>query len=55
MELKAIELFLQHPNLLSICRHVGVATVQLSHHLVDDEIRVTVDVKSLNPEFGSDV
>jgi hypothetical protein len=54
MELKIVKLFLQPPNLLSICHHERVMAVRLSHDLVDDELRVTVDVKPLNPEFSGD-
>jgi hypothetical protein len=54
MELKIVELFLQPSNLLSVCHHVGVTAVQLSHDLVDDELRVATDVKPLDPEPGGD-
>jgi hypothetical protein len=54
MELEIIKLFLQPPNLLSICHHARVMAVRLSHDLVDDELRVTVDMKPLNPEFSGD-
>jgi hypothetical protein len=39
---------------MSVCRHAGVMAVRLPHDLVDDELRVTVDVKPLNPKLGSD-
>jgi hypothetical protein len=51
MELEIVELFLQPPNLMSICRHARVAIVWLSHDLVDDELRVTTNVKPLNPKL----
>jgi hypothetical protein len=54
MELKTVELFLQPRYLLLICHHARVAAVQLSHDVVDDGLRVTVDVKPLDPELGSD-
>jgi hypothetical protein len=54
MELETVELFLQPSNLLSICCYVGVVAVRLSHDLVEDELRVTMDVKPLNPELGGD-
>jgi hypothetical protein len=38
VELKTIELLLQLPNLLPICRHTRVTTIQLPHDLVDDEL-----------------
>jgi hypothetical protein len=49
VELETIELLLQLPNLLPVCHHAGVVTVWLSHDLVDDELRVIMDVKLLNP------
>jgi hypothetical protein len=55
MKLKTVELLLQPPNLLSVCCHAGVIAVRLSHELVDDELRVTVDVKSLDPELNGDL
>jgi hypothetical protein len=39
-------------NLLSICYHEGVTTVQFSHDMAAEELRVTVDVKPLDPELG---
>jgi hypothetical protein len=54
MELKTVELFLQPPNLHSICHHARVAVVRLFHDLVDDELRVTTDVKPLNPKLDGD-
>jgi hypothetical protein len=54
LELKAIDLLLQLSNLLPVCSHTGVAIVQLSRNLIDDELRVSADVKPLNPKFGGD-
>jgi hypothetical protein len=31
-----------------------IATTQLPHYLIDDELRVSVYVKPLNPKFGGD-
>jgi hypothetical protein len=53
MKFKAIKL-LKLSYLLSVCYHVGVAAVQLPHELVDDELRVIVDVKWLDPELDGD-
>jgi hypothetical protein len=50
VELEIIEL-LQLPNVLPVCRHVGVMTVRLPHDLVDDELKVTADIKLLNPKL----
>jgi hypothetical protein len=52
MEPKTIELLFQLPNLWPVCHHVGVMEVQLPHDMVDDELRVTRNVKPLNPEHG---
>jgi hypothetical protein len=54
MKLETIKFFLQLSYLLPVCHHMGVTTVQLSHYLIDDKLRVSVDVKPLNPEFGGD-
>jgi hypothetical protein len=34
---------------------VRVVSIRLPHHLVDDELRVTVNVEPLDPELSSDV
>jgi hypothetical protein len=52
VELKAIEFLLQLSYLLPVCSLVGVAIVRLSHDLIDDELRVSADVKPQNPKFG---
>jgi hypothetical protein len=54
MEFKTIKLFLQPPNLQSICLYAGVAVVWLSIDLVDDDLRVAMYVKSLDAELGGD-
>jgi hypothetical protein len=54
MKLKTIEFLLQRSHLLSVSRHAGITTVRLSHYLIDDELRVSSNIKLLNPEFGSD-
>jgi hypothetical protein len=54
VELKTIKLPLQPSNLLSVYSHTGIMTVRLSHGLVEDEVRVTVDIKPLNPMLGGD-
>jgi hypothetical protein len=55
MKFKTIKLLLELPYLLAICHHAGVMVVQLPHDLADDELRVVVDVKLLDPELGGDV
>jgi hypothetical protein len=52
MKLKIIEFSLQPPYLLPVCHHAGVTIVRLSHYLINDELRVSTDVKPLNPKFG---
>jgi hypothetical protein len=54
VELKTIELLLQLLNLLPVCSHARVVTVQLSHDLIDNKLIVSMDIKPLNPKFGSD-
>jgi hypothetical protein len=54
VELEAVKLLLQLSNLLPLCSHAGVTTVRLSHNLIDDEFRVSADVKP-NPKFGGGV
>jgi hypothetical protein len=53
MELETIKLLLQPPNLLSVCLHAEVMAIQLSHDSVDNELRVAMDVKPLNPKLSS--
>jgi hypothetical protein len=54
VELEAVEFLLQLPNLLLVCVHARVMAVQLSHNLVDDELRFFTDVKPPNPKFSDD-
>jgi hypothetical protein len=54
MKFKVVELLLELPYLLVVCRHAGITTIRLPHDLVDDELRVPMDVESLDPELGSD-
>jgi hypothetical protein len=51
VELKTIELLLQLPNLLPVCRYAVIAVVWLTHYLLDDQLRVTTDIKPLNPKL----
>jgi hypothetical protein len=39
---------------LSVGHHAGVAIVQFSHYLIDEELIVYSDVKPLNLEFSGD-
>jgi hypothetical protein len=55
MKLKTVECFLWLPHLQPVCRHAGVMTARLSNYLIGDELRVSMNIKPLNPEFSSDV
>jgi hypothetical protein len=54
MKLETIKFFLQPSYLLLVGHHAGVTIVRHSHYLLDHELRVSTEVKPLNPEFGSD-
>jgi hypothetical protein len=55
VELETIEFLLQPPYLLPVCHHMGVVIARLSNYLIDNKLRVSMDVKPLNPKFGGDV
>jgi hypothetical protein len=55
MKFETIELLPEIYDLLSVCHYEGVTVVRHPHDLVDDKLRVTTDVKPLNPELGSNV
>jgi hypothetical protein len=54
MKFETIEILHKLSKLLSVCHRARVMTIQLPHDLVDDELRVTTDVKPLDPELGGD-
>jgi hypothetical protein len=54
VELKTVEFSLQLSYLLPVRSQARVMTVQLPHDLFDDELRVSTDIKPLNPKLGSD-
>jgi hypothetical protein len=54
MKFEAIELRFELSYLLAVYHHAGVAAIRLPHDLVDDELRVAVDVKPLDPDLGGD-
>jgi hypothetical protein len=54
MKFKAVELLLEFPYLLAVYRHAGVAIIRLPHDLIDDELRVLMDVEPLDPDLDSD-
>jgi hypothetical protein len=55
VEHETIDLLLSLPNVLPVFCHAGVMAIRLSHDLVDDELRVTTDVKPLNPKLDGDM
>jgi hypothetical protein len=54
MKFKAIEFLLKLSYLLAVGHHAGVMAVRFPHDMVDDELRVTTDIKSLDPELDGD-
>jgi hypothetical protein len=54
MKFKAVELVLELPHLLAVCRSAGVIAIWLPHHLVDDELNIPTDVEPLDPMLGGD-
>jgi hypothetical protein len=55
VKFQTVKLHLKLPFLLVVCHHAGVTTIQLPHDQVDEELRVTMGVKPLDPELGGDV
>jgi hypothetical protein len=55
VKLKTVEFYFHPCHFLPVGHHAGIATVQLSHFLIDNEVRVSMDVKPQNPELGSNV
>lgn len=55
VELEAMELVFQTLELLAIHLHLGVVVARCLHYLVNDEQRVTSDVKSLDSKLDHDV
>jgi hypothetical protein len=54
MKFKVIEFLLELSYLLAVCHHEGVMAIRLPHDLVDDELKVTTNVKPLDPELIGD-
>jgi hypothetical protein len=54
MKFTIIEL-LKLSYLLAVCHIAGITTILFPHDLVDDDLGVASDVKSLAPELGRDV
>jgi hypothetical protein len=54
VKFEAIGLLLKHSYLLVVFHHAGVAVIRLPIDLVDNKLRVALDVKPLDPELGGD-
>jgi hypothetical protein len=54
MKLKMIDILLKLSYLLAIYCHAQIVDVRLPHDLVDNELRIIVDVKLLDLELRSD-
>jgi hypothetical protein len=52
MKFETIELLLKLSNLMLVCCHKRVVTTRLPHDLVDDDLRVTADVKPQDLELS---
>jgi hypothetical protein len=55
MKFKTVEFLLEISYLVVVCYHTGVMAVWLPYDLVDDKLKVTADVKPLDPELRGDV
>jgi hypothetical protein len=51
---ETVKLLFKLSYLLLVYRHAGVMAIRLPHDLVDDELRVTTEVKPLDPELDGD-
>jgi hypothetical protein len=54
MKFKDIKLLLKLSNLLMVRHHTGITRVRFPHDLVGDKLRVTTDIKLLDPKLGGD-
>jgi hypothetical protein len=54
VKFETIELLLKLSILLTVCLNAGVVAVRFPHDLVDDKLKVTADVKPLDPELDGD-
>jgi hypothetical protein len=52
VELEAVKLVLQLADFFAVHSHLGVVVALLLHNLVDDKLRVTPDVKPLDPQLN---
>jgi hypothetical protein len=54
VQLEAVELALQIPYGLAICRHLRVNAVLVLHELSYDQFSVALDLETLDPELDID-
>ena len=54
MQLDPLEFVLKFAHLLAICCHEGAFARGLLHDLVDDQLRVTVDVEPRSAKLDGD-
>ena len=54
IEFEAVELVLQPSNLLAVRNHLGIMAARLLHDLVDDQLRVALDVEASDAQLDGD-
>ena len=54
MQLNPLEFVLKLAHLLAVCRHEGAFAGELLHDLVNDQLRVTIDIDSCSAELDGD-
>ena len=54
MQLDPLEFVLELAHLLVVCRHEGAFAGGLLHDLVDDQLRIAVNVESRSAELDGD-
>ena len=55
VKFEAVELFLQAPDYLVVCIHLGIVATRIFDDLVNDEPRVASDIEPLAPKLDRDV
>jgi hypothetical protein len=51
MKLEPVELAFQVTNGLAVCRHLRVNAVFLLHYLIHDELRISSNLETMDPEL----
>ena len=54
VKLEAVKFFLQAPDYLTICAHLGIMVARLFHDLVNDEPRDASHIEPLDPKLNRD-